>query len=295
MTFTGTSSKKAFMGFQHEPADSRAVVLQVPYEGTVSYMEGTAKGPGAIISASNQVELYDIELDKEPALEFGIRTAEPLEPEKTSEKTMMKVRDAIGGIVRDGKFPIVFGGEHSISTGPVLALKEKYSDLSVLQIDAHADLREEYHGDNHSHACVMARIREQVDRAVQVGIRSMEREEMARIKRSRLEEFVHGPDFEADKVVGQLSENVYVTIDLDGFDPSEVPGVGTPEPGGIHWKQGIELLRKVAEKKNVVGFDIVELIPIPGSVQSEFFAAKLAYKMLGYSLLRQVSGEPDSL
>jgi len=284
MSFTGISSKKAFMGFQHPLELSEVVVLQVPYEGTVSYMSGTAKGPDAIINASNQVEFYDIELDKEPALEIGIYTAAPVKAAASSEKTMMRVRDLTSKIVGENKFPIILGGEHSISTGPVLALKEKYSDLSVLQIDAHADLRNEYEENKYSHACAMARIREQVDRAVQVGIRSMDREEMATIKRSKIEPFVHGPEFDAEKVVEQLSDNVYITIDLDGFDPSEVPGVGTPEPGGIKWKQAIELLKLVAEKKKIVGFDIVELVPVPGSVQSEFLAAKLAYKLLGYSL-----------
>lgn len=284
MTAITTTTEKAFLGFQHRFEDGHAVVVQAPYDGTVSYMKGTSKGPAAIIKASNQVELYDMELDREQGFDIDIHTMEPLKAAKTPEDMVAAVKKATVRIVSAGKFPVLLGGEHSISSGAVMALRERYPDLSVLQIDAHSDLREAYEHSRNSHACAMRRIREHVGVAVQVGIRSMELAEKEFIDANGLRDFIHGPEFDADKVVDQLSDNVYVTIDLDGFDPSEVPGVGTPEPGGLRWKQGLELLRKVSEKKRIVGFDIVELVPIKGSVQSEFFAAKLAYKLLGYAL-----------
>ncbi len=287
MVFNGKADRNAFMGFQHALDDARAVVVPVPYEGTVTYRKGTANGPEAVIDASNQVEFYDIELDRETGFEIPIHTTEALDPEVSPEEMVDRMKEATTELVAGGKLPVFLGGEHSISTGAVLALRERYVDLSVLQIDAHSDLRDSYEGSKHNHACVMRRIREQVERAAQVGIRSMDKEEIDFIRENKLDEFVHGPEFDADKVVEQLSDNVYVTIDLDGFDPSEVPGVGTPEPGGLRWKQALELLRKVGEKRNIVGFDIVELSPVPGSVQSEFLAAKLAYKMLGYSLAKE--------
>jgi agmatinase len=195
-----------------------------------------------------------------------------------------RVEEQAVEILESGKFPIMFGGEHSVSVGVVRALAKKRKNLSVLQIDAHADLRDEYEGTRYNHACAMRRIRESVKSTVHVGIRSVCKEELDFMKKAKIEANIHwAPDFDEKKVLSQLTDEVYVSIDLDGFDPSECPGVGTPEPGGLKWAQTLKLLNLVSQKKRVVGFDVVELLPIPGSVQSEFFAAKLAYKLLGYS------------
>jgi len=285
MVFTHTRAPYAFMGYQCPLEESKVAVMQVPYDGTTSFMAGTRYGPHAIISASRQVEFFDHEINREAAFELGIHTLDEMEPDMGSaEKTIERVEELADEVVQKGKFPIMFGGEHSVSVGVVRALSKKYPDLSVLQIDAHADLRDEYEGTKYNHACAMRRIRECVKKASQVGIRSVCKEELDYIKKAKLSECIHwGPEFDVDKVVSQLTGNVYVSIDLDGFDPADCPGVGTPEPGGIKWLAALKLLRAVSRKKKVVGFDVVELLPIPGTVQSEFFAAKLAYKLLGYS------------
>jgi len=256
----------------------------VPYDGTVTFMAGTRNGPKAIITASNQVEFYDRELDREPAAELGIHTYDELEPDMDSpENTIKRVEALADEVIAQEKFPIMFGGEHSVSVGMVKALAKKHKNLSVLQIDAHADLRDEYESTKYNHACAMRRILEHVKTASLVGIRSICKEEMDFIKKNNLD--VHwGDQFDEEKILSNLTDEVYITIDLDGFDPSECPGVGTPEPGGLRWQQTLKLLKSVASKKKIVGFDIVELMPIPGTVQSEFFAAKLAYKLLCYSM-----------
>ncbi len=283
MVFTQFAGAHAFMGSQDPLNESRAVVIPVPYEGTVSYGRGTSFGPSAIIDASRQVELFDLELKNEP-IDIGIHTTDPIEPDAGSPKrTMERVRKLTYEMLEKNKFPVVLGGEHSISLGPVLSFLDLGKEFSVLQIDAHADLRESYGNSRYSHASVMARIRENTKNVVQVGIRSMDRSEHEYICEREIMGYIHGPSFDNDKILSQLKDDVYLTIDLDGFDPSEVPGVGTPEPGGIKWDQGLGLLRDVCKSKRVIGFDIVELSPIPGSIKSEFFAAKLAYKVLGYS------------
>lgn len=277
-------SPNAFMGYQYPLAESKAAVILVPYDGTTTYMSGTRNGPKAIIAASSQVEFYDRELDREPADEFGIHTYDAVEPDMDSpENTVKRVEELADEAIAQGKFPIMFGGEHSVSVGMVRALAKKHENLSVLQIDAHADLRDEYGGSRYNHACAMRRILEHVNKASLVGIRSLCREEMDFIKEKKLD--VHwGEEFDEKRILSNLTDEVYITIDLDGFDPSECPAVGTPEPGGLRWEQTLKLLRSVASKKKIVGFDIVELMPIPGTVQSDFLAAKLAYKLLGYSL-----------
>jgi len=273
------------MGYQCPLEESKVVVMQVPYDGTTSFMAGARYGPHAIITASRQVEFFDRELDRDCAEDLGIHTLPEMEPDMGSaEKTVARVEEMAAEVISQGKFPILFGGEHSVSVGVVAALSKKLTGISVLQIDAHADLRDEYEGTKFNHACAMRRIRERVKLVSQVGVRSVCREEMDYIKKAKLEDKIHwGAEFDDDKIVSQLSDKVYVSIDLDGFDPSECPGVGTPEPGGVKWLQALRLLRKVSKKKRIVGFDVMELLPIPGTVQSEFFAAKLAYKLLGYS------------
>ncbi len=254
--------------------ESDVVILPIPYEATVCYIPGTAKGPKAIIDASIQLEDFDVELGYEINDKVKIHT--------TNETKFDDVEKRVSEIIKKNKFPVILGGEHTVTVPTVKAIAEKYGDLSVLQIDAHADLRDEFEGKKYSHACVMRRVREITKKTVQVGIRSMSKEENDYIEKENIEEYIHGTDFDADKIIEQLSENVYITIDLDGFDPSKVPAVGTPQPGGLHWKEVTELLRKVAGKKNIVGFDVVELAPIEGQVASDFLAAKLVYRMIGY-------------
>lgn len=272
------------MGVKSGYNESRIVVVPVPYDGTTSYRTGSRNGPEAIIKASRQFGLYDIETGKETALETPIHTTDEVEPDTDSPLgTIKRVEQLVSEIIEKDKFPVVLGGEHSISLGPVLALKRKHPDISVLAIDAHADLLESYEGSRYNHACVLRRIREEVSGpVVQAGVRNMGRSEAEYIKKNRLKKFIFGKEFGRDEINGLLSENVYVTIDLDGFDPSQVPGVGTPEPGGLMWGDVIPLLKAVCSQKNVVGFDITELSPLPVSNVSELFAAKLAYKFLSY-------------
>jgi len=270
---------------------SKFVILPVPYGGTVSYGKGAEKGPSAIIKASQHMELYDEELDKNN-FEAGICTLEPLKSAKTAEKMIDEIEKASSQLIKDNKFPIMLGGEHSISTGLVRALKKKYPDLSVLQLDAHADLRARWYiGEEgkskmskFSHASVMARIRELCP-AVQVGIRSLSVEEAEWIKKDNLPVYfakdTHDNENWFNEAISRLSNNVFITIDLDVFDPSVMSATGTPEPGGLDWYKVTKFLKEVCKNKNVVGFDVVELAPNK-DISCDFLAAKLIYKMIGY-------------
>lgn len=260
-----------------------ACILPVPYEGTVFFRKGAAKGPEALLKGSVEVEEYDIELGFEPIGE-GFHVMEPIDGgERKPGEVVADVKSSVGKILEAGKLPIVVGGEHSISMGAVEAVAEKVPDVSVLHIDAHADLRDEFEGSKYSHACAMRRIMEHAKQGAQVGVRSMSTECADYLsKNPNLKSF--GSDFKNSEVLDALGENVYISIDLDGFNPAEVPGVGTPCPGGLSWKKGISLLKEVAKKKKIVGFDVVELAPIEGQVVSELFAANLLYKLAGYSL-----------
>ena len=270
-----------FMGKNSGPEGSRFCIIPVPYEGTVCYRKGAAQGPSALLSASEEVETYDDELRTE-TIEKGFHVREMLEcAGKKPEEVSALVKDEVKGALDGGMMPIVVGGEHSATIGAVEAFGK---DVSVLCIDAHADLRDELRGEKFSHACTMRRVRERAGKVVQVGVRDMSME-CARIAEGEAKGTVFGAKIDADEVIGLLGEKVYVSMDLDGFDPSEVSGVGTPVPGGLRWAEGLALLRKVAEKKEIVGFDVMELAPIPNQVVSEFFAAKLLYRMAGYTLL----------
>lgn len=255
--------------------NSKFVVVPVPYEKTVSYVGGTAKGPEAILRASHQVEGYDIELDKE-TFRVGIHVKRPI-------KALKDIKGEIEKILKDGKVPIILGGEHSITPFVVKAAAEKYRDLNVLQFDAHADLRDSFHGSKNSHACASRRILE-ICPAVQVGIRSMEVEEMDFARSSGQISKIHFAHKlgQAEIVASQLSKNVYITIDIDVLDPSIIPSTGTPEPGGLDYYQILDILRTVCATKNVVGFDVVELAPIKGVHHPDFTTAKLVYKLMGY-------------
>ena len=268
--------------------NAQACILPVPYEGTVFFRKGAAQGPEALLRGSVEVEEYDMELGFEPIGE-GFHVMEPVEGGgRKPEAVAADVKAGVGNILEAGKLPIVIGGEHSVSAGALEAVAEKVPDVSVLCIDAHADLRDEFEGSRYSHACAMRRMMEHAKQGAQVGVRSMSTECADYLsKNSNLKSW--GSKFGNSEVLDALGEKVYVSIDLDGFNPAEVPGVGTPCPGGLSWEKGIGLLREVAKKKKIIGFDVVELAPIEGQVVSELFAANLLYKLAGYALF------PDKL
>ena len=267
---------------------SQAVMLPIPYEKTTSYLKGTGKGPDAIIKASVQIESYDDELGD--IFEAGICTLNPLKIDSRPEQMVNKVKKRILELLDDGKFIAVLGGEHSITSGIVSTFKEKFKDISVLQIDAHSDLREEYQGSRHSHACAMKRVLE-ICPVVPVGIRSLSSQEAEFAKKSKYRIFwakdIVGNDKWFGDAISLLSKNVYITIDLDGFDPSIMPSVGTPEPGGLGYYQVLRFLKKVFKERNVVGFDIVELCPNKLDVSSDVAAARILYKMIGYKFMKK--------
>lgn len=264
---------------------ARIVIIPVPYSGTLSYKTGANEGPNAIIRASMNMELYDEELKKN-SFEIGVHTFPGIEPDFSSPENMIKrVEEVVGDVVKADKIPVVLGGEHSISIGAVKALKKRFSDLSVLQIDAHTDLRDIWEETRFSHACTMKRITELCP-AVQIGTRSMSEEEKEEIKRNEKNIFwakdIIDNDKWMEKAINKLSKNVYLTIDLDGLDPAIMPAVGTPEPGGLKWYPILKFLKKLCEKKKIIGFDVVELSPLPGNPAPDFLAAKLVYKVIGY-------------
>ena len=269
-------------------AKAHAVIFPVPLERTTSYEHGTRNGPSAILAASRNMELYDDELGCEIYKEVGIATAPAIDTmDGTLDEVIAGIFTAQCGFFEDGKIPVALGGEHSLTPPLVKAAGKKHQNLSVLQIDAHADLRDEYQQNSHSHACAMRRVLE-VCPAVQVGIRSLSVEEANAIPELKTKiywarDIIRAPiQGWIDKVLADLSPNVYLTIDLDGFDPSIVPATGTPEPGGLDWYQVTSLIRAVASHKKIVGMDVVELLPQPGDHASDFLAAKLIYKSLGY-------------
>jgi len=282
---------KNFMGLEEEYASfkkSKVAILPVPYDKTTTYIPGAANGPAAIIDASRYLELFDDELNQE-TFKMGIHTMPSLEVGALSSEDMVKaVHDACAELLKANKFPVLLGGEHSVSIGSTAALRQIYPNLSVLQLDAHNDLRNEYFGSKLNHGCVGRRISE-ICPLVQAGMRSLSKEEKdfltgqtnGKIKTLSVYDILDKPMWK-NEVARALSENVYVTIDLDVFDPSLVPAVGTPEPGGIGWYEMLELLKEVAKDRKVVGFDVVELCPIAGQVASDFLASKLIYRFLGY-------------
>lgn len=264
-------------------ADSKTAILPFPYEKTTCYIKGTKNGPDAIIKASSEMELYDEELGN--IFEAGICTLKPLEVDSKQELMESAACKAVKALLDDDKFVAVLGGEHSITSGIVKAFREKYDGLSVLQIDAHADLRDDFEGTRYSHACAMRRTIE-ICPLIPVGIRSLSDEENRYIKEKKLKIFwakdIVDNDSWFDAAISLLSRNVYITIDFDGLDPSVMPSVGTPEPGGLGYYQLLRFLKKVCEKRNVVGFDAVELCPNKNDVSSDFTAARIVYKLIGY-------------
>ena len=265
-----------------DPENAGIVIIPVAYDGTSTWIKGADKGPTAIIEASANMELYDIETDSE-IYRKGIYTEDTITKEITPTEMINMVNGTVQYYLEKNKFTVVIGGEHSVSIGSIKAHAEHYANLTVLQLDAHADLREEYNGSIYNHACVTARIKEFCP-VVQVGIRSMDSTEKESMDKNRTffaEDIYNNTDW-IKKVVSILSDNVYITIDLDVFDPSIMPSTGTPEPGGLLWYDVLELLKAVSNKNNVVGFDVVELCPDDRNKAPDFMAAKLIYKLLSY-------------
>lgn len=265
---------------------AKVAVIPAPFDQTTSYLPGTRFGPAAILNASKQVEFYDEELDREP-YEIGIATLSEIEIEPAEiEAGMRRLEEVAAELDSRGIVPLTLGGEHSLTLAPVAALRRRYPDLSVLQLDAHLDLRDSYQGTKLSHASVMRRIRDLGVPTVAVGIRSVSREEADYVHAESAPVFlareIRSQGLPVDAILAELRNPVYLTIDLDAFDPAYVPGVGTPEPGGLTWDEGLRLVRALFERRQVVGIDVVELCPIPGQIVSEFFAAKLVNKLIGY-------------
>jgi agmatinase len=261
---------------------ARIVIIPVAYDGTSTWMKGADEGPMAIMEASANMELYDIETDSE-VYKKGIFTENTIGGELSTVEMIEAVHEAVRYHIEMDKFTVVIGGEHSVSIGSIKAHVQRYPDLTVLQLDAHSDLRQEYNGSKYNHACVMARAKELCP-IVQVGIRSMDSSEKKGMDQSRVffaERLGRLANW-IDQVVSRLSQNVYVTVDLDVFDPSIMPSTGTPEPGGLSWYEILTLLKAVCQKKNIVGFDVVELCPDKRNKAPDFLAAKLIYKLLSY-------------
>lgn len=263
---------------------AQVLIWPVPFEKTVSYGVGTANGPEAIVEASRNMELFDEEIGGETAA-IGIHTLPAIDADREPDEMMKVLYDETKRLLASEKFICMLGGEHSISAPVIKAHHEKYPNLSVLQIDAHADLRDQYDGTPHSHASVMRRVVEFCP-AVQVGIRSLSAEE-ARVIPSLPTKVFFAKDIVGhtewiDEAVDCLSDQVYLTIDVDGFDPSLIPTTGTPEPGGLMWYDVLSLIKKAASKRKIVGMDVTELSTSPGNNSPSFLTAKLIYKTLGY-------------
>ena len=275
--------------------DSKIVILSAPLEKTVTYGKGTGKAPKEILKASHFVEYYDEEQSREICFERGICTLDQLSFQKlTVEKSLTKIYSEIKNHLSNDKFVVTLGGEHSLSYGAIKAHHEKFPNLSILQIDAHSDLRDSYEDSKYSHACVMARVSEFNTKIVQVGVRAQSIEENEFRKQKQIRTFysreikmgMYGDDWQ-EIVARNLTENVYVTFDLDGFDPSILPATGTPEPGGLFWDETMYLLKIIGLDKNIVGFDVTEFAPSKAHPTSNYTAAKLVYKILNYAFINR--------
>ena len=287
--------KKNFLAIEEKYSNynnSLVAVLPVPYEQTTSFGKGTSKGPKAILDASHYVEFFDEELDRELCFEKGKGICALYPPEfknKKGKKALNLIYKNVKQLIDDKKFVVTLGGEHSISTAPIRAHFDSYKDLSILHFDAHSDLRQEYEGSKYSHASFAARVAEFTTSITQVGIRAQCKDECDFIKEKKINTFyafeirngVYGNDWQI-KVIDTLKENVYITFDVDYFDPSIMPSTGTPEPNGFFWDETMQLLKMLGVKKKVVGFDVVELSPRKDFPFPDFLTAKLIYKMLNY-------------
>jgi len=263
---------------------AKVVILPVPYDSTSEWQSGSRHGPQAIIDASQYLELYDLELNRE-IYKVGISTLPQVEPLLSSPQAMIdKVYQVVRGLIQKEKFVVLLAGDHSLSLGAVRAFKEAFPRLSVLQLDAHADLRDEYLGTKYSQACIMRRIFELCPIS-QVGVRSLSWEEKQFLTQNKLKPFymsdLASSTASIDQIVDSLSKDVYVTIDVDVLDPSIMPAVGTPEPDGMSWRQVLDIIESIALHKHVVGFDLMEFCPREGPGACAFLLAKLAYKLIG--------------
>lgn len=275
---------RAFGDFTDEQMryESAAIaILPVPYDGTSTWIKGADRGPEAILDASFNLEFYDIETATE-VYKRGIATLEPVTEDSSPEAMADEVEHRMEQILHDGKFPVLIGGEHSVSIGAFRAMARRYPNLSILQLDAHSDMRDEYEGSACNHACVMARAKELTTNITQVGIRSTAREELHNIdlKRTFYAHRIAEDDEWQERVSTQLGEEVYITIDLDVFDPAYLPSTGTPEPGGLSYREVMGLLKRIIREHRVVGLDVVELCSNPMAKASDFLAAKLIYQFL---------------
>lgn len=277
---------------------SRVVILPIPYEATTTYRKGCEHGPDALLEASVQLEYYDDELDRETCWDARIYTHDLIADTRkglpvSSEKMLQVTQETVSQLIEDGKFVIALGGEHSITTGIVEAYHQKSSEpFTVIQIDAHGDMRHEYEGSIYNHACVMRRIVDMGLPTLPIGIRSVCKEEVEVIKEKSIpviwaREMAKDPNWIERAIANIPTQRVFITIDVDGIDPSIMPGVGTPEPGGLHWYALITFLRRVFETHQVIGCDVMELAPVVDSVVSQFTAAKLVYKLIGYQVTTQ--------
>lgn len=266
----------------YDYSESEIIIVPVPYDETSTWMRGADKGPDAILEASVNLEFYDVETSSEAHL-AGIFTIDPILQKETPELLVEDVYYRILSLINDNKFPVVIGGNHTVSIGAIKAFSEYYDNITILQLDAHADLRQEYEGSSLNHACAMARAKELAP-IVQVGIRSMSAEELPYVDKERIfysHELFYNKDL-YERALDLLTENVYITIDLDVFDPSIMPSTGTPEPGGPEYLELLHFLRNVMNRRNVVGFDIVELCPNATNKAPDFIAAKILYQLLSY-------------
>ncbi|MGN8224452.1 agmatinase [Gracilimonas sp. BCB1] len=280
-----TNNNPIFAGIEgdHNSFENASVLLQsIPYDGTSTWGKGADRGFNAFLDAAENMEIYDLETDSE-VYKKGVHVIDPILEDSSPEAMFKAVYDSTKELLTKDKFLTFFGGEHSVSIGIIKAFYEAHPDITILQLDAHTDLRPEYHGSPYNHACAVYDASQNTN-LIQVGIRSMDSEELKHLDRNKcyFAEDMYGQTDWMEGSVSKMTDHVYITLDLDVFDPSIMPATGTPEPGGLDWNTMIRYLKKVFQQKNVLGFDIVELAPIEGLSAPQFLAAKLYYKMLSY-------------
>jgi agmatinase len=276
-----------------DPDSARAIVIPFGLEASVSYGSGTGAGPAAILAASHQLELFDEEFWRETYLDYGIAALKPVKIKSGVSAALLQLEKIVGAVLDAGKFPFVLGGEHSLTAGAIRPFAERYDDLVVLQLDAHADLRDGYHGEHYSHAAAMRRVLDHPNISmVQVGIRGMCQAEAdfydANRHRITMHKGIDQERWDIDAIVAPLKgKHIYITVDIDGLDSAVMPATGTPVPGGMSYLTALKILRRASEVGTVVGADLVEFAPIKGLHAYDYMAAALAYKMLNYALAKR--------